>query len=192
MPRFFLGQAYDENAMKTADPLESLARLEMEDQSDLFVAVYSELKARARRMRRGHSEATLNTTALVHESFLKIMDSRPQIQTREHLYRLAALAMRQLLVDSGRQRQAEKHGGALKRVELEGLEIADIDSGAEWASAQEAIGRLDRLNPRMADVFLLRAFGDLGFEDIAALLECSKSSAHRDYEAARAYLLSSL
>lgn len=166
--------------------------MEPEDQSDLFAAVYSELKTRARRLRRGHSTATLDTTALVHESFLKIMDSRPQIRDREHLYRLAALAMRQLLVDNIRQRQTEKRGGELNRIDLDGLEVPDMDSGIEWASAQEAIARLERLSPRMADVFLLRAFGDLGFEDIAALLACSKSSAHRDYEAAKAFLLSTL
>ncbi len=176
--------------MEATEESQSLPTLD--SQQELLVAVYAELKARARRLRRSHSEATLSTTALVHESFLKIMESNPRIRDREHLYRLAALAMRQLLVDRTRERNAEKRGGDLQRVDLEGLEIPEVDSGAEWANVQQAIDRLDRLNPRMADVFMLRAFGDLGYEEIAELLDCSKSSAHRDYEAARAYLLASL
>lgn len=165
---------------------------EPHDQQQLLVAVYAELKARARRIRRGHADGTLNTTALVHESFLKIMESNPRIRDREHLHRLAALAMRQLLIDKVRERQAEKRGGDLQRVDLDDLDIAEVDSEAEWTQVQQAMERLDKLSPRMADVFLLRAFGDLGYEEIADLLECSKSSAHRDFEAARAFLLTSL
>lgn len=159
-------------------------------QNALFEMVYAELKLRARRMRLGHGDSTMDTTALVHESFLKIMGALPGVRDREHLYRLASLAMRQLLIDSLRERSAEKRGGDLQRVDLEAVEVPIADSGLAWASTYEAIQRLDKLNPRMADVFLLRAFGDLGFEDIAALLDCSRSSAHRDFEAARAYLLS--
>lgn len=156
----------------------------------LFETVYAELKLRASRMRLGHGDSTMDTTALVHESFLKIMDALPGVRDRQHLYRLASLAMRQLLIDSMRDRGAEKRGGAMQRIDLEAVEVPVADSGFAWASTYEAIQRLDKLNPRMADVFLLRAFGDLGFEDIAALLDCSKSSAHRDFEAARAFLLS--
>ncbi len=159
-------------------------------ESALFETVYAELKLRARRMRLGHGDSTLDTTALVHESFLKIMDALPGVRDREHLYRLASLAMRQLLIDNMRERSAEKRGGGLQRVDLEAVEVPIADSGLAWASIYEAIQRLDKLDSRMADVFLLRTFGDLGFEDIAALLDCSKSSAHRDFDAARAYLLS--
>lgn len=159
-------------------------------QSALFETVYAELKLRASRMRLGHGDSTMDTTALVHESFLKIMDALPGVRDREHLYRLASLAMRQLLIDSLRERGAEKRGGAMQRIDLEAVEVPVADSGFAWASTHQAIRRLDRINPRMADVFLLRTFGDLGFEDIAALLDCSKSSAHRDFEAARAFLLS--
>jgi len=160
--------------------------------SGLFEAVYAELKARASRMRLGHGDSTLDTTALVHESFLKVMDALPGVRDREHLYRLASLAMRQILIDNIRERGAEKRGGDLQRVDLEAIEVPSADSGFDWASTYEAIQRLDRLSPRMADVFLLRTFGHLGFEEIAPLLDCSKSSAHRDFEAARAYLLSTL
>lgn len=141
-------------------------------------------------MRRGHGDSTLDTTALVHESFLKILDVLPGVRDREHLYRLASLAMRQLLVDNLRERNTEKRGWALHRVDLDAVEVPVADSGLEWASTYEAIMRLDKINPRMADVFLLRTFGDLGFGDISVLLDCSKSSAHRDFEAARAFLLS--
>lgn len=169
---------------------ESTAVLGDASQAPLFQAIYADLKVRASRMRRGHGDSTLDTTALVHESFLKILDVLPGIRDREHLYRLAAVAMRQLLVDSLRERHTEKRGGALQRIGIEAVEVPVIDSGLEWASAHEAIRKLDRISPRMADVFLLRTFGDLGFEDIATLLACSKSSAHRDFEAARAFLLS--
>ncbi|WP_298849736.1 ECF-type sigma factor [uncultured Aquimonas sp.] len=109
---------------------------ESQDQQQLLVAVYAELKARARRTRRGHADGTLNTTALVHESFLENMESNPRIRDREHLHRLAALAMRQLLIDKVLERQAEKQGGLLKRVKLDDLHIcrdrrrSRVDPGA--------------------------------------------------------------
>lgn len=158
----------------------------------LFSMIYPDLKQRAHALRRGLHGHTLDTTALVHESFIKLVEARAQVNDRAHLFRLAALAMRQILVDHLRERQASKRGGDLQRIELTGIELPQDDPALGLSIVVEALDRLRALDPRMADVFSLRAFAGLGFEDIAGMLHVSRPTAQRDFEAARAYLLSTL
>lgn len=162
------------------------------DDPALFADIYHELKQRARRLRQGQHGHTLDTTALVHESFLKLAESRAAVNDRAHLFRLAALAMRQVLIDTLRERQAEKHGGGLLRVQLTDLDLPGDDTAPGLSLVLEALERLQQIDDRLADVFSLRAFGGLPFEDIGQLLAVSRATAQRDFEAARAYLLSVL
>lgn len=158
----------------------------------LFDDIYLDLKKRARALRRGAAGHTLDTTALVHESFIKLVEGRAQINDRAHLFRLAALAMRQILVDHLRERQASKRGGDLQRIELTGIDLPQDDPALGLSIVVEALDRLRAIDPRMADVFSLRAFAGLAFEDIAGMLHVSRPTVQRDFEAARAYLLSTL
>ncbi|MBD8525847.1 ECF-type sigma factor [Pseudomarimonas arenosa] len=158
----------------------------------LFEQIYGELKRRARALRRSHPSHTLDTTALVHESFLKLIESRTQIHDRTHLFRTAALAMRQILIDALRERQAEKRGGNLQRVELSDIELPQDDPAFGFNRVSQSLDRLREVDPRLADVFLLRAFAGLNFEDIGELTDVSRATAQRDFEAARAYLLSTV
>ena len=158
----------------------------------LFSTIYVELKQRAHAMRRGLSSHTLDTTALVHESFIKLVEAKARIDDRAHLFRLAALAMRQILVDHLRERQASKRGGDLQRIELTGIDLPQDDPALGLSIVVDALDRLRAIDPRMADVFSLRAFAGLPFEDIAGMLHVSRPTVQRDFEAARAYLLSTL
>jgi RNA polymerase sigma factor (TIGR02999 family) len=158
----------------------------------LFEEVYLDLKQRARALRRGQGSHTLDTTALVHESFLKLTERRAQVNDRAHLFRLAALAMRQVLIDHLRERQADKRGGQMQRVDLTDVDLPEDDPALGLSLVTQSLERLRALDPRLADVFSLRAFAGLGFEDIGAMLAVSRSTAQRDFEAARAYLLTTL
>lgn len=158
----------------------------------LFEQIYHDLKQRARQLRRGQSGHTLDTTALVHESFIKLIEAKARINDRAHLFRLAALAMRQIMIDHLRERQADKRGGHLRRIELTDLDLPEDDPALGLSIVTQAIDRLRALDPRLADVFSLRAFAGLAFDDIGTLLDVSRSTAQRDFEAARAYLLSTL
>ena len=157
-----------------------------------FEDVYLDLKRRARALRSGQNSHTLDTTALVHESFLKLSEGGASAKDRAHLFRLAALAMRQVLIDHLRERQANKRGGDLLRVDLTDIELPVDDPAQGLTEVMQALERLQAVDARLADVFALRAFAGLGFEDIGGLLERSRSAVQRDFEAARAYLLSTL
>lgn len=159
------------------------------DDPALFEQVYAELKQRARSLRRGQPAHTLDTTALVHESFVKLMESRARVNDRHHLFRLAALAMRQVLIDYLRERQTEKRGGPLLRVQLTDLDLPGEDPAPGLSLVLEALERLQAVDRRLGDVFSLRAFAGLAFEDIGEMLGVSRATAQRDFEAARAYLL---
>jgi len=150
--------------------------------------IYLDLKRRARAMRAGHGH-TLDTTALVHEGFLKLAQAQISARDRSHLFHLAALAMRQVLIDHLRERGAQKRGGDLERVTLTDLELPQDDPAQGLAEVMQALSRLQQIDDRMADVFALRAFAGLAFEDIGGMLDCSRATAQRDFDAARAYLL---
>ncbi len=156
----------------------------------VFSELYAELKLRARALRRGQSSYTLDTTALVHESFIKLVEAKAKVTDRAHLFRLSALAMRQILIDHLRERQAEKRGGHLQRLELMDMDIPIDDPAHGLSLVVESLDRLRAVDPRLADVFSLRAFAGLSFEDIGDLLQVSRSTTQRDFDTARAYLLS--
>lgn len=154
--------------------------------------VYADLKRRAHAMRPRHNSNTLDTTALVHEGFLKLAQANVSARDRSHLFQLAAMAMRQVLIDHLRERGAQKRGGDHVRIELTDLELPQDDPAEGLTEVLQALTRLQHIDSRMADVFALRAFAGLAFEDIGGMLDCSRSTAQRDFEAGRAYLLDRL
>lgn len=164
-------------------------------ESLLYEAVYAELKRCARyRLRLERQGHTLQTTDLVHEAYLKLLRAATlDWQDRRHFYRVASLAMKQILVDYARARIARKRGGGAEIVPLTG-EIIDRNrlSPEDILALDEALDRLKQLDPRAHEVFMLRTLIGLSVEDTAALVAIAPRTAKRDYRTARAWLSAEL
>jgi RNA polymerase sigma factor (TIGR02999 family) len=159
----------------------------------LFSATYGELRRLAASVRRSDPNATISPTALVNEAWLKLAGSPPVGATsRLHFKRIAARAMRQVLVEAARRRNAGKRGGDAVVVSFE---VGDepLASGSEELLALDAALRdLARVNPRQATMVESRFFGGLDVPETAQLLEVSEATVLRDWRAARAWLAQEL
>jgi RNA polymerase sigma factor (TIGR02999 family) len=155
----------------------------------LFPLVYRELHDRAHgQLARHRPGDTLSTTALVHEAYLKLTDSAHQTyQDRVHFFAVASRAMRQILVDYARRRMAVKRGGA-PPVTLDPELAADPGRPEELVALDEALGRLEALDERLARTVEMRFFGGLSVEETAAALGVSPRTVKRDWRKARAVL----
>lgn len=157
---------------------------------EILPYVYTELKQIAhrhlQRERKGH---TLNTTALVHEAYLRLIGSaNMEWQDRAHFRAVAAQAMRRILVDYARKRNAEKRGGKNRPLTLDETAIA-VDAQADMLVAlDEAMTRLANLSQRLSKVVEYRFFGGLTEEEIAEVLEVSDRTVRRDWVKAKAWL----
>jgi RNA polymerase sigma factor (TIGR02999 family) len=156
----------------------------------LFAEIYQDLKLRAHRMRAGGSGLLLDTTALVHETFLKLAQAKTPSVDREHLARTAALAMRQVVIDHARAMQTEKRGAQSSSITLTDLQIEAPDAPDRLLELIEAMDQLRKTHARMADTFSLRVFAGLTLEEIAELQNVSHMTCARDFQTARAFLLS--
>jgi RNA polymerase sigma factor (TIGR02999 family) len=158
--------------------------------SQLFEIVQDDLKALARKLFVSErTDHTLQPTALVNEAYLRLRDcSALSWQDRAHFYAIAARAMRHVLIDHARARLASKRGGGQARVSLH----ESMDGGADWdadvLALDEALNRLAELDERKARVVELRFLGGLSVEEVAHLLEVSKSTVEADWRYARAWL----
>ena len=157
--------------------------------------VYDELRAHARRhMRSERSGATLQSTALVHEVYLRLLDAdRVDWNDRVHFFALSAQLMRRILVDAARARTAAKRGGPAKRMDhlspVEFDQLPDPESdAASLCALDDALEELTRIDPRRAKVVELRFFGGLSVEETARILQLSPQSVMRDWRLARAWL----
>jgi len=165
--------------------------------AELLPLLYRELRKLAGAlMARIPPGNTLQPTALVHEAYLRLVgpvDS--EWNSRGHFFSAAAQAMRQIMVDQARRKAARKHGGGLRRVDLDGAGEADlrIESPVEDLLAlDEALRRLEHDAPRKAEVVKLRYFAGLSSEETAAALGVSLPTVERDWRFARAVLLADL
>jgi RNA polymerase sigma factor (TIGR02999 family) len=156
----------------------------------LMPAVYDELRTIARRQLSGREGGgTLSTTGLVHEAYLKLVDqSRIAWRDRAHFFALASVAMRHVLVDRARARQALKREGARQRITLDSELIAVPDQPEAMLQLSDAIERLAKVEPRMARVVDCRFFGGMGDEEIAEALEVTIRTVQRDWTKARMLL----
>jgi RNA polymerase sigma factor (TIGR02999 family) len=156
----------------------------------LMPVVYEELRAIAHRqlVARGGG-GTLQTTALVHEAYLKLVDqSRADWQDRVGFLGLAALAMRHVLVDRARARAALKRGGDLRQIALDADQIGADDQPETLLQLDEALTRLGEIEPRLVRVVECRFFGGLTENEIAALLGMTVRTVQRDWAKARLLL----
>jgi RNA polymerase sigma factor (TIGR02999 family) len=161
---------------------------------ELVPVVYDELKRMARRHRRANDPtATLCTTELVHEAFLKLTaGAETDWEGRAHFFGAASRAMRQVLVDFARRRTATKRGGGLQRVSLgDGDAALEIELD-EILSLDEALDQLDAVDPRLRQVVEFRFFAALPEAEIARMLGVSVRTVERDWLKARLILLRAL
>ena len=157
----------------------------------LYEYVYTELrKIAGGLMRRERSDHTLQPPALVHEAYLKLVDqSASQWESRAHFLGVAARAMRQILVDHARRHNAEKRGGGLHKVTLEGdVAVSGSEVALEIMELHDALEKLQAEDPRMAQVVELRVFGGLLSREVAEVLGVSKRTVDEDWKVAKLWL----
>lgn len=156
----------------------------------LFALVYDELKALAHlNLERAGPRRVLDTTALVHEVYLKVTASaRPDWEHRRHFYRVAARAMRQIIVDHARRQRAQKREGRLVRVELDESALPIEEQAEQLLALDAALAGLEAEDPRLAQVIELRFFAGLSVENTARTLAVSDRTVKRDWRVARAFL----
>jgi len=156
----------------------------------LMPLVYEELRRLAHhymgRERPGH---TLQTTAIVNEAYLQLIDQRNvQWQNRAHFFGVAAQAMRHILVDYARTRQTAKRGGGARPISLEEAALVTQERAGELVAFDDALKELERLSKRQSRVVELRYFGGLSVEETATVLEVSSDTVMRDWSMAKTWL----
>jgi RNA polymerase sigma factor (TIGR02999 family) len=156
--------------------------------------VYAELRRIAGHlMREERPGRTIQTTALVHEAYLKLIDvTNVDWQHRAHFFAISARIMRRILLDQARSRTTAKRGGSSPRVNLD--EVPDPSSGRarELIALDDALNALEKIDPRKAEVIQLRFFAGLSVEETAEVLKLSPDTIMRDWRLARAWLLAEL
>ena len=156
----------------------------------LMPLIYDELRRLARhymrRERRGH---TLQTTALVNEAYMRLIDQRSvQWQNRVHFFSVAARMMRRILIDYARSRQVAKREGELRKVSIDEAATIAHEPDASLIAIDDALTSLEALDPRKVQVIELRFFGGLTIDETAAALNTSHATIERDWTTARAWL----
>jgi RNA polymerase sigma-70 factor (ECF subfamily) len=156
----------------------------------LMPVVHNELRRLARRyMNRERKGHTLQTTALVNEVYLKLIDQRNVTwQNRAHFFAVAAKLMRRILVDYARSRQYAKREGDRHKIELEEAALVSKERGTELIAVDDALMSLEMIDARKAKVVELRFFGGLTIEETAEVLQTSPATIERDWTTARAWL----
>jgi RNA polymerase sigma factor (TIGR02999 family) len=161
---------------------------------ELLPLVYAELRKMAKRfMNSQPSGHTLQTTALIHEAYLKLADQKDKTwQNRAHFFAVAARAMRQILVDHARTRQRDKRGGKTQVLSLDQVAEISTERIAEIVALDEALIQLEGLEERKSQVVELRYFAGLSIEETAEVLKVSPETVQRDWRFAKSWLLREL
>lgn len=156
----------------------------------LMPLVYQELRRLAHRYMAGEQTGqTLQTTALVHEVYLRLIDVKTvDWQDRAHFYALSARMMRRILVDLARSRAYQKRGGGATHVQLDEALTVSTARGSELLEVDNALQRLSTVDPRKSQVVELRFFGGLTVEETAVALKVSPETVMRDWRLAKSWL----
>ena len=160
----------------------------------LMPLVYDELRRLAHRYMNGERAAhTLQTTALVNEAYLRLVNWKEvQWQNRAHFFAVSAQMMRRILVDFARERQYLKRGGGALRVSLSEAASFTEQQGADLVALDEALIALAEMDPRKGQVVEMRFFGGLSVEEVAEVLKVSEETVIRDWRLAKVWLLREL
>jgi RNA polymerase sigma-70 factor (ECF subfamily) len=160
----------------------------------LMPLVYKELHRLAHHYMAGEQPGqTLQTTALVHEVYLRLVDvNHINWQDRAHFYAICARLMRRILIDFARSRNYQKRGAQFPHIQLEEAATVSAVAGAELLAVDEALKQLAKFDQRKSEVVELRFFGGLTVEEVAAALKVSPETVMRDWKLAKAWLLREL
>ena len=160
----------------------------------LVPLIYDELRRIARRyMKREPAGHTLQTTALVNEAYLRLIEQKGmKWQNRAHFFAISAQLMRRILVSMARARHANKRGGEARQVSLDEALVISEERAAELVALDEAMNELAALDPRRSRVVELRYFGGLSVEETAEVLNISPETVMRDWKRAKAWLYTEL
>lgn len=175
--------------------LGEVSRGERNASSRLLPLVYEELRRLARARMAGLPPGqTLQPTALVHDAYLRLVGHEDVAwKDRAHFFAAAALAMRRILVERARRRARLKHGGKLRRVEVDDAPAApDVGEDLDLVALNEALTRLEKHDPRRSQIVMLRYFAGLSLEETAAAVELSRATVAREWNFARAWLLDAM
>lgn len=161
--------------------------------NELMPIVHGELRALARRFMRGErNDHTLQTTALVNEAYVRLVDlSRVRWQNRAHFFAMSARLMRRILVDHARSRAYQKRGGGARRISLHESMVA-IGHDPDLIALDDALDALAAIDPRKSQVVELRFFAGLSVEETAEALHVSPETVGRDWRFAKTWLLREL
>jgi RNA polymerase sigma factor (TIGR02999 family) len=162
---------------------------------ELLPLVYGELRRLAKqRLAQEKPGQTLQSTALVHEAYLRLVDGEAaqRWDSRGHFFAAAAEAMRRILIDNARRKRADKHGGQLARQEFDDVDIAAPAPSEDLLALDEALAKLEAQDPVKAQLVKLRYFAGLTEEDAARVLGVSRATIQRHWRYAKAWLLDEL
>jgi len=179
------------STQSVTDLLQAWASGDQAALDELLPLVYDDLRRQARRyMRAQPAGHTLQTTALVHEAYLRLVgQSSVEWKGRAHFFGVASKAMRSILVDHARARNAAKRGGSARAITLDDAGgIAGPQASVDVLALDEALGRLAELDARKSRLVELRYFGGLGIDEAAAVLGVSPATVKREWTTARAWL----
>jgi RNA polymerase sigma factor (TIGR02999 family) len=156
----------------------------------LMPLIYDELRKMARRyMGQQNPGHTLQTTALIHEAYLRMVKQKDKhFENRAHFFGVAAQAMRHILVDYARARQTAKRGGGARPISLEEAALVTQERAAELVAFDDALKDLEKLSKRQSRIVELRYFGGLSVEETATVMEVSSDTVMRDWSMAKTWL----
>lgn len=178
------------NSVQITELLQSWSQGETSALDRLMPVVYDELHRIARRLMRGqNSEHTYQTTDLIHEAYLKLIENNEKVwQNRAHFFGVASRAMRHILVDHARAKQSQKRGGNARQVTLDETAVISADVSGEVIALNAALERLEKLDARKVQVVEMKFFGGLTAEEIADVLKMSPETVKRDWRFSRTWL----
>jgi RNA polymerase sigma factor (TIGR02999 family) len=174
--------------------LDAAAAGDAESSERILPLVYDELRQLARRqLDKERDVLTLQATALVHEAWMRLLGSdvegqEPDWSSRRHFFGAAAQAMRRILIERARRRDALKHGGGRMRVTMSGVDPEAQGPDYDLLALDEALDALAAFDPRMAEIVQLRFFAGLEVKEVAASMEISERTVKREWAVARAWL----
>lgn len=162
--------------------------------NELLPLVYAELHRMAKRyMSRQQPDHTLQTTALIHEAYLKLVEQpEKQFKNRAHFFGVAAQAMRHILVDHARARSSQKRSGDIQHISFSDAPYISVQRADEMVALDDALTALSKVDNRKSQVVELRYFGGLSIEETAEVLKVSVDTVKRDWRLAKVWLLREL
>jgi len=180
-----------ENSINVTQMLKEWSGGNMDVLDSLMPLVYEELRRQASRyLRKERAGHTLQTTALIHEAYIKLIDQKSvEWQNRAHFFAIASVAMRRILVDHARERHRSKRGGEAENLPLdEALQISANEKSVDLIALDEALNRLAKFDSRQARVVELRYFSGLSNDETAEVLGVSNATVRLDWNLAKAWL----